>query len=275
MSRAARVTSIDVLPLLAAAMQKFRGQAVAVLDDLDIETRRILEWIHHDRKEYWERELHRVQEKLNQARLQLQQGRMSRRVGDHEAACLEEKRAVAVAQRRIEIARQKIEAVRHWTRVIERAVDDFLRSRSRFGAWVDIDFPKATAVLDAMSEALVTYIALEAGAPHAEANPEVAPPPADGAAGTIMPAESVPGAAPLVAEMTIKPPPNVPPERPHEELGPGLAGRKARIRRRKRCGPPPTPSISNGPTPLAAIFTRGTWPRSIPTSGLCSTPSGS
>src|SRR5208283_2254432 len=66
MTRAARVASIDVLPLLAAALQKFRGQAVGVLDDLDIEARRILEWIHHDRKEYWERELHRAQEKLNQ-----------------------------------------------------------------------------------------------------------------------------------------------------------------------------------------------------------------
>jgi hypothetical protein len=194
MTRAARVTSIDVLPLLSAALQKFRGQAVGVLDDLDIEARRILEWIHHDRKEYWERELHRAQEKLNQARLQLQQARMTRRVGDHEAACLDEKRAVAVAQRRVETARQKIDAVRHWTRVIERAVEDFLRGRSRFAAWLDVDFPRATAALDQMSEALVTYITLEAGsaadptpAADATAPADAAPLPAEGPNGPVAP----------------------------------------------------------------------------------------
>ena len=68
-------------------------------------------------------------------------------------------------------ARQKIEAVRHWTRVIERAVDDFLRSRSRFANWIDVDFPKATSALDQMSEALVTYITLEAG-PQPETRPQ-------------------------------------------------------------------------------------------------------
>jgi hypothetical protein len=187
MTRAARVTSIDVLPLLAAALQKFRGQAVGVLDDLDIEARRILEWIHHDRKDYWERELRRAQEKLNQARLQLQQARMTRRVGDHEAACLDEKRAVALAARRVEIARQKIEAVRHWTRVIERAVDDFLRTRSRFAAWLDVDFPRSTAALNAMSEALVTYISLEARPD--DASTDAPPPPPEAAAEPAPPSE--------------------------------------------------------------------------------------
>ena len=216
MTRAARVTSIDVLPLLGAALQKFRGQAVGVLDDLDIETRRILEWIHHDRKDYWERELHRAQEKLNQARLQLQQARMSRRVGDHEAACLEEKRAVALAQRRVETARQKIEAVRHWTRVIDRAVDDFLRSRSRFANWLDVDFPKATAALNQMSEALVTYISLEAGAP-ADPTPQAegsleAPDGAVEPAGTVEPSGQIEPAVPVAPEMEMKPRPPAAPE---------------------------------------------------------------
>ena len=54
MSRFARVTSIDVLPTAGRArLQKFRGEAAGALDDLEIEVRRALEWIHHDRKEYW------------------------------------------------------------------------------------------------------------------------------------------------------------------------------------------------------------------------------
>ena len=32
------------------------------MDDLETELRRALEWIHHDRKEYWSQELHRANE---------------------------------------------------------------------------------------------------------------------------------------------------------------------------------------------------------------------
>lgn len=45
MSRSAKVTSIDMLPLLAAALQKFRGEGMNALDDLETELRRLLEWI--------------------------------------------------------------------------------------------------------------------------------------------------------------------------------------------------------------------------------------
>ena len=164
MSGPARVTSIDVLPLLAAGLAKFRGEAQGALDDLTIETRRILEWIHNDRKDYWRRELQRAYEHLNQARLQLQQARTARRVGDHEPACIDEKRAVERAKRRVETAHEKVEAVRHWAGVVDRAVDDFQRVRTQFAAWLEIELPRAVAALNQMSESLVSYISIEAPA---------------------------------------------------------------------------------------------------------------
>ncbi len=164
MSGSARVKSIDVLPLLAAGLVKFRGEAHGALDDLTIEIRRILEWIHHDRKEYWQRELHRAYEHLNQARLQLQQARTARRVGNHEPACIDEKRAVERAKRRVETAHEKVEAVRHWSGVVDRAVDDFQRVRTQFAAWLEIELPRAVAALNQMSESLVSYISIEAPA---------------------------------------------------------------------------------------------------------------
>ena len=73
MSRAAKVASIDVIPLLAAAVQKFRSEGQSALDDLETELRRALDWIHHERKDYWAQELRRAGEVLIQARLKLQQ----------------------------------------------------------------------------------------------------------------------------------------------------------------------------------------------------------
>ncbi len=162
MGGTARVTSIDVLPLLAAGLAKFRGEAQGALEDLAIEVRRAQEWIHHDRKEYWQRELHRAYENLNQARLQLQQAHTARRVGDLEPACIDEKRAVERARRRVATAQEKIEAVRHWTTAIDRAVDDFHRIRTQFGTWLEIELPRGIAALSQMSESLVSYISTEA-----------------------------------------------------------------------------------------------------------------
>lgn len=164
MSQPARITSIDVLPLLAAGLQKFRADATSALEDLEMEVRRALEWIHHDRKEYWAQEARRAYEAVTQAQLQLQQARTSRRIGGQEPACYDEKKVLEKAKRRFEIAQVKIQLVRRWGHAIDKAVDEFRRTRSQFALWLDNDLPRAVAVLDKMSEALVNYISLEAPA---------------------------------------------------------------------------------------------------------------
>jgi hypothetical protein len=161
MSQAARLTSIDLLPTLSASIQKFRSEAGAALDDLGIEMRRASEWIHHDRKDYWEQELRRAYERLNQAQLQLQQAKTARRVGDREPACIDEQRAVQRARRRVDVAQQKIAAVRAWTNKIDRAMDDFRRARTVFSTWLETDMAKAAATLNKMSERLTTYVSME------------------------------------------------------------------------------------------------------------------
>jgi hypothetical protein len=160
MSRSARVTSIDVLPLLAAAMQKFRSEAAGAVDDVESEVRRALDWIHHDRKDYWAQELRRAEEALNQARILLQQALTMRRVADRSPTCIDEKRAVERAKRRVETAHKKIAAVRHFEGVLDRAADDFRRAHTQFNGWLDVDLSRAVAALNAMSEALVTYVSM-------------------------------------------------------------------------------------------------------------------
>ena len=131
MSRSARVTSIDALPLLAAALQKFRSEGAGAADDVANEVRRALDWIHHDRKDYWTTELRRSEDALSQARVQLQQAMAVRRVADRTPSCADEHRAVERAKRRAETAHRKLEAVRHWSIALDRAADDFRQSGIR------------------------------------------------------------------------------------------------------------------------------------------------
>ncbi len=171
MGRAARVTSIGVLDTTAVAMQRFRAEAAAVLDELQIQLQRALEWIRHDRKDYWAEELRRSWEGLSAARLQLQQAQVSRRIAGHEPACIDEKRALERAKRRLETAEQKVHAVRRWTQVIERAVDEFQQSRTQLANWLDTDLVQAVAALNRMSASLESYTSLEAPAALATATP--------------------------------------------------------------------------------------------------------
>jgi hypothetical protein len=161
MSGFARVTSIDALQTTAAAVQRFRAECSAALDELELATRRALGWIQHDRREHWACELRRSEEAVTQARVQLRQAQTMRRIDERPPACMDEERALKRAQRRQDIAQRKIEAVRHWTRAIDHAVDEYRRARVQFQMWLDGDLVKAVAVLNQMSDSLQNYASLE------------------------------------------------------------------------------------------------------------------
>lgn len=161
MTHSARVTSIDALPLLAAALQKFRSEGANAVDDVANEVRRALEWVRHDQKDYWTTELRRAEDALSQARVQLQQAMAVRRLADRAPSCDDDKRLVERAKRRVEIARRKLDAVRHWSIALEQAADDFRRSHMQFASWIDLDVSRAAAVLNKMSESLVTYVSMK------------------------------------------------------------------------------------------------------------------
>ena len=66
----ARLTRIEAVAEMAAAVDAFRNEAMATVEGLDMEVRRALEWIHHDRYEYWNHEVRRSWERITAARVQ-------------------------------------------------------------------------------------------------------------------------------------------------------------------------------------------------------------
>ena len=96
----ARLTRTDAAGEMAAAVDAFRNEATAAIEGLDMEIRRALEWIHHDRREHWEHEVRRGWERITEARVQLQQAMTARRIGNHDPACIDEKKALARAKQR-------------------------------------------------------------------------------------------------------------------------------------------------------------------------------
>ena len=160
MGQAARVTSIDAVRDMAAAITSFRDEASAALEELEMEIRRALEWIHHDRKEHWSDEVRRGWQHVTEARVQLQQAQMSRRIAEHEPSCFDEKKTLERTKRRLEVSQQKVEVVRHWVNAIDHAVNEYRGSRSQLAGWLDSDVPAALSALARITETLESYLAI-------------------------------------------------------------------------------------------------------------------
>jgi hypothetical protein len=84
-----------------------------------------------------------------------------RSVAGHQAGCADERKAIERAKRRVEYAMRKCEAVRHWIVALDRAADEFRRSRTQFATWIDVDLARGVASLNEMSETLVTYTTMK------------------------------------------------------------------------------------------------------------------
>ena len=164
MGRAAKVTSIDAVETMTAALQRFAEDASAALADLEMELRRALEWIQHDRKIYWDREVRNGWDRVAQARQELERHRVFHKVADHEPGCREEKKALAEAKRRLHVAQEKVEAVRRWSHAVEKEVNEYRGSVNQLAGWLQADFPRAVASLHRMTGALDSYVKLQSTA---------------------------------------------------------------------------------------------------------------
>ncbi len=194
----ARLTRIDAVEEISAAVDAFRNEASAALEGLAMEIQRAQDWIHTDRHEHWNHEVRRGWERITAARVELQQAMTSRRIGNHDPACIDEKKALALAKRRLEIAQEKVEAVRHSARAIDRGVDEYRGARTPLAGWLESELPKALAALRRMMDNLEAYLALNAsggsaGAISAAGRAEEAPATSGDSVGPTSPSGQIKG----------------------------------------------------------------------------------
>ncbi len=160
MPQGAKVRSIDAVGTFSAALKNFEEEATGALTSLDMEVRRVLEWIHQDRKEFWKHQVRRRQDKVAEARGDLQRC-MTYRSTKERPSCHDEKIALEKAKRRLRVAEEKVLVVRHWARVLDHEVNEFKGNMNQLAHWLQIDHPQALATLERMMAALSAYVGLE------------------------------------------------------------------------------------------------------------------
>jgi hypothetical protein len=162
MSQAAHVTSIEAVKQFHQALCGFCKEAADALCAVELDVRRSIEWLQHDRLGFWMHQVRQGRECVAQARTDLQRvklGRLSGRVPD----CIEQQKALWEAQRRLEEAEQKVQLIQRWARTLQRAVDEYRAKARRLAGLVEGNPPAIVAPLDHTIAALDAYARKDEG----------------------------------------------------------------------------------------------------------------
>lgn len=169
MARSAKLTSIDAVQEMAIALGTFGDEAMAALDELDINVRRAIEWIDQDRKNFWGHEVRRGAERLSEARVELEKALTYRKTADYTPACREERAILDKAKRRLQTAEEKNRLLPHWSHKISHAAQELYGRESQLASWLHGDLPKAISILEQMTLALERYAAVAGGVTQTDA----------------------------------------------------------------------------------------------------------
>jgi hypothetical protein len=157
MSTPANVQSSDAIEAVRAGLLTFVDQVTDALTTLDLEMRRVLDWVEHDRPRHWKTQIRVSYDELNEAQAQLHRCLMFPKTVSDRPACYEERQAVKKAQARVAYCHHKADRVRHWKRALPHEVSEYQGRISRIKRLVEFEVPRAIVVLEKILQHLQAY----------------------------------------------------------------------------------------------------------------------
>lgn len=163
-----RVASLDRFLDFRAAYAKFGDAAQQSLLTVEMEIRRMLDWLEKDQVAYWKAEIRRREEKLNEAKAALHRKRITATFGNV-AQDTDEIVAVRRAKDRLEAAEAKLKTVKQWHLIIEQEIQEYRPPAQQLANVLEADVPKALSSLDRMMDSIEGYlnVAVSTSAPAA------------------------------------------------------------------------------------------------------------
>jgi hypothetical protein len=196
MSRSANVLSVQTLKDFKLTMINFAEEARNALSGVDMELRRMRDWLERDQLGYWQAQVKKRQEEVMQARADLHRRKISQQ-GSDAVSDAEQKEALREAMRRLHVAEEKVALVKKLIPVLHRAIDEYHARSQPLGDHLSGGFEKSVLALERMTGALEEYLALKAPtAPRMETASEAGPAAAGSMAATGEAASASPAAAP-------------------------------------------------------------------------------
>ncbi|HVJ81648.1 MAG TPA: hypothetical protein VNC50_11305, partial [Planctomycetia bacterium] len=147
MSTGAKLTSVESLAALKSAVAAFVDDAKTALGAVEMETRRVQDWLGREMPAYWQRQLQKWREEIAVAKAALARKRLQR-TEHYIPDTSEEEKMLAYAKFKCEEAEEKLEKIKKWSRQIERNWDEYQGIAGQLADIVVGNPPKCVADLN-------------------------------------------------------------------------------------------------------------------------------
>ncbi len=162
MSGQANVHSLEAVEAVRGELIAFVDRVRQSLDVLEVEMRRMVDWLEHDRPAYWKRQIRLALDEVNEAQKALHRCLMFP-IGDRRPSCREERAALQRAKERLAYCQRKVEQVKHWSNVVRHEVFEYQGRISQLVRVVEIDGPYAIGILGRIRDQILEYQAVTQG----------------------------------------------------------------------------------------------------------------
>ena len=160
MSRSANVLSTQTLKDFKLTLINFGEEARNALSGVEMELRRVRDWLERDQLGYWQSQVKRRQEELMQARAELHKRKISQQ-GSDAVSDSEQKEALRDAQRRLRIAEEKVELIKkRLIPFLHHEIAEYHSHSQPLGDHLAGGFERSIGAMEKMVVALESYLAL-------------------------------------------------------------------------------------------------------------------
>lgn len=163
MAQSAKVLSIQSLKEFRIALVNFTEEARNALGGVDMELKRMRDWLERDQLSYWQMQVKRRHEAMMMARTELHRRRIAQQ-GSDAISDTEQKEALREAQRRLHIAEEKVEIVKKLIPIFHHAMAEYVSRATPLADHLSGGIDRSLGSLAKMIDSLEAYIALNAPA---------------------------------------------------------------------------------------------------------------
>ncbi len=161
MAQAAKVLSIQSLKDFRVALITFTEEARNALGGVDMELKRMRDWLERDQLSYWQMQVKRRHEAMMMARTELYRRRISQQ-GSDAISDTEQKEALKEAERRLKVAEEKVAAVKKLIPVFHHSMAEYVSRASPLSDHLSGGIERSLGSLMKMIDSLEAYLALNA-----------------------------------------------------------------------------------------------------------------
>ncbi len=161
MSRSANVQSVQTLKDFKVAMITFAEDARNALSGVEMDLRKMRDFLERDQLGYWQAQIKRRNEEVMQARSDLHRRKISQQ-GSEAVSDTEQKEALREAMRRLRVAEEKVALVKKLIPQLHHAIAEYHSHSQPLGDHLTGGFERSVQTLERMVLALEAYIATTA-----------------------------------------------------------------------------------------------------------------